>query len=433
MGPLGTSQVPRDTEEYVSRIRLKETSEESETAMSIDILTGVPGSGKSRRLIETVNSALERGRSALTFACSDSPVLASRPSLRDHHRLACRVPGLQCPLDHFVSVAEAVRILGQTPPETLVAFEESQFFGDGMVRHWLDASARGLDIVVATPSAEQLEILHAHGCQETRFTVMCQKCAATEATKFVLSPDRDITISACDKCHAEMVAEARQEILDRLERQDPYPGEQAIYQPVEFQECSGWRVLRPDTDARVELMASVFGELGLPDQGPTGQATYLDVGSNTGYLCHRIRRLGFFVEGTDVVEGDIRVAKLLDSFFRRDHNTYVAADAYDYLRDTVDRLFDVTSAFSVLQWVMIQRSSEDGIACLEWLFAKTKRICFLEMGDSSEAHYKDRIGIDINRAWTENIMKEKGGFSEVRVFDAKEHSLKRDVFAGIRL
>ena len=42
----------------------------------ITILYGLPGSGKSKRLIEQVNAAKAQGRAALTFACSDSPWLA---------------------------------------------------------------------------------------------------------------------------------------------------------------------------------------------------------------------------------------------------------------------------------------------------------------------------------------------------------------------
>lgn len=397
--------------------------------MPITILTGLPGAGKSRRLIDTVNARRGRGHPVLTFACSDSPILMSRPALREHARLACRIPNITCPLSHFVSAAEAASILGEVRPDTLVAFEESQFFGPAMVQPWLDASNRGLELIIATPSPEQLDALKHNGCEESRLFLTCQQCRSADATTFVCLPEEDATLAMCNPCYAQMTRDARCEILERLERQEPHPGEKAIYQPVELDECSDWKVLRPDSQARFRLMTHVLHEAGIQGESP---ATYLDVGCNTGYFCHHMRRLGFYAEGTDVVKGDIKVARLLDSFFRRDHNTYVAADAYDYLRDTADRQFDVTSAFSVFQWVMMQRSPEDGITCLERLFAKTKRVCFLEMGDSSEAHYKDRIGIDINRSWTQEIMKEKGGFPEVRLLGAQEHGIKRDIFAGIK-
>jgi SAM-dependent methyltransferase len=164
-------------------------------------------------------------------------------------------------------------------------------------------------------------------------------------------------------------------------------------------------------------------------------ATYLDVGCNTGYFCHHMHRLGFFAEGEDVVKGDIEVAQILDSWFRRDGNRYVVQNAYDYLRDSQDRLFDVTSAFAVFQWLMIQTTVERGEQCLRWLFAKTQRICFLEMGYSAEPQYKDKLPGNIDRGWVFNIMQQEGGFSEIRMYDASKNQLmfgSRDLFVGIK-
>src|SRR5688500_16569196 len=83
---------------------------------------GLPGSGKSARLIELVNARLEQGRPALTFACNESPWLTARESVRVNRLLGCRVPGLLAPLHHLVSTEEGAAILDQTPPGTLVAF-----------------------------------------------------------------------------------------------------------------------------------------------------------------------------------------------------------------------------------------------------------------------------------------------------------------------
>jgi len=84
----------------------------------------------------------------------------------------------------------------------------------------------------------------------------------------------------------------------------------------------------------------------------------------------------------------------------------------------------------------MQTSLEQGIACLEWLFAKTEQVCFLEMGYSSEPHYKDKIaGAHIDRSWVRNIMEEKGNFSEIRMFDGQEYGLMfgaRDLFVGLK-
>ena len=60
------------------------------------------------------------------------------------------------------------------------------------------------------------------------------------------------------------------------------------------------------------------------------------------------------------------------------------------------------------------------LTCLQWLFAKTKRLCFLEMGCSAEPQYKEKLKANIDRAWVRRIMEDKGGFSEIQMFDAKE-------------
>ena len=101
--------------------------------MSLHVFTGLPGSGKSSRLIEVVNSAIARGQPVATFACCESPVLAQRERLRVHRLLGCRRPELTCPLHHFVSTTEAMSILCGLSEGTVAAFEEAQFFGPEIV------------------------------------------------------------------------------------------------------------------------------------------------------------------------------------------------------------------------------------------------------------------------------------------------------------
>jgi SAM-dependent methyltransferase len=181
-------------------------------------------------------------------------------------------------------------------------------------------------------------------------------------------------------------------------------------------------------------MVKLIEEAGLLAAVAPNSPTYLDIGCNTGYFCDRIRCLGFYTEGVDLVEADIAVAKILDAYFRKGHTRYVVQDAFDYLEQTQDRFFDVTSAFAVFQWLMIQTTVERGIRCLEWFFAKTKRLCFLEMGYSAEPQYSERLKANIDRNWVCSIMEEKGDFSEIRTFDAKEHGLMfgRDLIVGIK-
>src|SRR5207302_1293426 len=110
-------------------------------------------------------------------------------------------------------------------------------------------------------------------------------------------PGKDATRALCDACRAAETEEVRRDLLDRLQRQGPYPGEKAIYQPIELSECADWRLLRPDSAKRVELMTRVLREAHLPPVPVQERMTYLDVGCNTGYFCHKMHRLGFHATG----------------------------------------------------------------------------------------------------------------------------------------
>ena len=143
-------------------------------------------------------------------------------------------------------------------------------------------------------------------------------------------------------------------------------------------------------------------------------------------------KAGFTSKGVDIVEGDLGVARLLSTFFRRDYVHYVLSDVQEYLRSTVADKFDVASAFSIFQWVMIQTTPQKGIDCMHWLFQKTRRVCFLEMGEYTEAHYVERAGIEYDRDWVYKFMKDHGEFSRIEIADKREFGLKRDLFIGFK-
>jgi thymidine kinase len=249
--------------------------------MSLHLFTGLPGSGKSSRLIELVNSAIARHQPVSTFACSESPVLAEREEFRVHRVLACRRPDLVCPLHYFVSTLEASVILSCIPPGTLAAFDEAQSFDPGIVKHWTEASQRGVEVLVSIPSDLQLGLLEGSEFTATVFKVQCQKCGNTEASTFAVLPETNGAMSLCGQCRDEMVVIARRDLLDRLERQPPHPGEKAIYQPIdELPECASWKIVRPDSKTRVDLMSRLISEMGLPKSVAPSPATYLDVFSN---------------------------------------------------------------------------------------------------------------------------------------------------------
>jgi thymidine kinase/SAM-dependent methyltransferase len=397
--------------------------------MSITVLTGPSGSGKSRTLIKAVNEASAAGRRVSTFL-SKAVVARSRdPSSWCHSTIGCQEEGLVCPLDHLVSSQEGAAILRTLPSGTLVAFDEAHLFDPSIATAWMDASNRDLEVLIATPSTEQTQLLGERPTVK-QLSVTCGRCGIAEAFVSLVFPgDRDAT-PLCSQCEAAVIHEARSKIVRRLKDQAPYPGEETIYQPVEISPCHTWRVLRPDSAKRADLMRNVIDEVERMDGvRPT---FYIDLGCNTGYFCHRMAQFGLASRGVDLLEDDIEVARLIDSFFHRDHSHFVVADVHEYLRATRQQTVDVTSAFSVIQWLILQKSLQHGLEALQWLFEKTERICFLEMGYAAEEIYQGKLPQFMDRAWVHEVMEARGLFDDIRCYDAGEHGLMRDLFVGIK-
>ncbi len=359
--------------------------------------------------------------------CSDSSILRARPNITKRGRMGCR-SGSTTTVDHFVSAERCIALVGDATRGSLLAFDEAQHFGERLVEAWCAAADRGAELLIASASPAQLEALGRKGHKPTRLSLECQSCRQCEATTFFVHRDEDRTESVCERCHDRLRADAEREVVERLERGIPFPGEKSIYQPVELEACADWNVVREDSDTRFGLIRDLCRREGLPE----AHSTYLDVGCNTGYFCNRMAHEGFRCTGVDVTVNDIEVARLLGSYVRRDFAAYVLSDAHDYLANSQDETFDVTSAFSVFQWVMIQKTPEHGLDCMRWLFGKSRRICILEMGESTEAHYVERVGLQYDSAWILGFMQETGDFERIDVLEADEHRILRDLFIGYK-
>ena len=404
--------------------------------MSITIFKGLPGSGKSRKLIQEVNDAHSSQRPAVTILSSDAAWMMGYSSYYSTRKLASREPGgPNCPIDYFVSTLELQEVLTGVEPGTLVAVEEAQMFGADATRSWLSAAERGIDLILVSPSSEQLETLTSTQYSVVHFPMLCQVCRSKEAVTVIVRQD-DVTVSVCGHCFGEESRKARDRTLDLLLQELPHRGEKALYQPVELPECSNWRVSRPDSQARLQILVDVLRETEIIGDNAEHH-TYLDIGCSTGFFCSGLQELGLYAKGVDAVANNIEIAKLLDSFVRRQRRpnrkfvTYAVADAYTYLCDSKDESFDVISAFSVIQWVMAQRSVEAAYECFDHIFAKTKRVCVIEMGYSSHDRYGELLPVLVDRDWVHQTVA-RGGFDQVRVVEAGSDGVMRDLFIGIR-
>jgi len=405
--------------------------------MSLTVFSGLPGSGKSKRLIETVLETQALDKPVVTILSSDSEWITGYDSYSRERRLGCRAGGVSCDIDYFIPSEQLPGVLQALAPGTIVAIDEAQMFGPDAAHSWLAASRHGLDLLLVSPSATHLSILSQSNYNVVEFQMTCERCRERQAHTVVLKADGATTVSMCNECFETEATEAKKEILDLLIAELPHRGSKAVYQPVHLAEASSWPVSRPDSERRAEVVIDILREVGVLDGDRSSTPTYIDLGCSTGYFCHRMQGEGMYAMGVDAVEGSIAIARQLESYVRRPARenkkfvTFEVADVYDYLRETTDDKFDVVSAFSVLQWVMTQRPLEDAMSCFQWMFEKSRRVAVLEMGYSSQDNYAELLPIEVDRTWVENLMK-LGDFDEVRVLDADEFGVMRDLFIGIR-
>jgi len=219
-------------------------------ATPLTLFEGLPGSGKSKRLIELVNAARAAGQPALTFACSDAAWMLLSHGHGLTPVLACRESGLACELDHHVTSLEAGKILERVPPGTLVAFEEAHCFAPAITEHWKAAARRGVELFICAPSPAQKSKLGAFPRRETNFIVVCQHCQNADATRWVIPPRHDAPIAICGVCYEAVGTEARRAIL-RSSQLHPHNTVSPLVEP-------GPAVLPTASRHRIECMERVI-------------------------------------------------------------------------------------------------------------------------------------------------------------------------------
>ncbi len=142
---------------------------------------------------------------------------------------------------------------------------------------------------------------------------------------------------------------------------------------------------------------------------------------------------GFSATGVDVTKNFIDWATRLARLKGQDI-THVCQDAEKFLLSSAVP-FDVTSSFATIQWVMAQRGYAAGVNCFKALFDRTRYVCVVEMGYSTEEIYKtkilDRPG-EIDKEWVLGIMKEHGNFQHIEFYPSGERGIWRDIFIGYK-
>ncbi len=403
--------------------------------MSLTVLQGPPGSGKTAHAIELLQAAQDSGRRTFVTISSELPRSMMRQSQLARGRFGSRT-GATWPIDALAGSRELPDLLGALEPGTLAVVEDAYGFSDATVQAWLAASARGVDVVLVAPSRQQLATIDGPGISIREFTNACERCATRPASRVVLRDTDGSTGVFCDACFSEMAEQALLRMRELLRDGGPHEGQEYLYQPIEIPPFSDWRVVRTDSPARARVMHDAIVKASV--LSVSASPTFLDIGSTTGYFCDYFAARGFQSKGVDLTHKNIEVARLLDSFVRRPRRAsgafvvYEQSDAYTYLRDSQAERVDVSSSLAVFQWIILQRDVQAGIDCIQWLAAKTKQLMFLEMGYTEEELYRSKLPITIDREWVVRQLQD-AGFSSIRCLDRGEHGLRRDIFVASKI
>lgn len=402
---------------------------------NITIYTGLPGTGKTTALINTMEEHQNAGGKVVLFLSSEHEELTRRKNVKPGGRMGCRTPGLSFLIDHVCTTAEAGEKLNDLESGTLVVFDEAHFFQPEVVNSWRKAANEGVKVLVGTPSSHQLERLNSNHYSERKMEVKCE-CKQATATEVVYKDNMTFPTHLCKKCHIKYMSSEIDSLLADVKASDPFPGELHTYQPFYSLDMPGWKLVRGDSPARLAVIRDAVSRSPKVKEllaDPVLQPTFLDLGCCSGFFTDGMDESGFKSHGVDVTKHFIDWASRLSKMQGKAINL-TQADAYKFMLET-EQSFDVASTFATVQWVMVQKGYETGLECFKNFFAKTNHIAIVEMGYTVEDIYKDKIkgapGV-IDKDWVLELMNEYGDFSTIEVHHAGENGIWRDIFVGFR-
>lgn len=397
------------------------------------IFTGLPGSGKSSKIIEMLNEQRNNKKDCLFILSNENDILTKRPKVKNFE-FGCRKPNLSTKIDYIVSTNDLDTLLNKFKNNLDIYIDEAQYFTDQLVNICKKQITLGKKFIISCPSFEQLEKFKTLknnndlNIKIKNFELNCLNCRDEIATKYYIDKYGDFTVALCNKCFGEYINISNQ-ITETLIKIAPRPNEKVIYQPVPIEGTFNFECIREDSINRLKIMKDTISKYYQKDMYEN--LSYVDVGCNTGFFVNYISLLKIKSVGVDVVKNDLDLGRLIAKHLTRSNSQFINCDALEYLSNLSEQ-FDITSSFSVFQWIMLQKNYEAGLKCIELLFKKTKKICFFELGYKNEEHYRDRIKEEINQDWIYKVMHSSDQFKKIEFFDANKNKLKRDFFVGIK-
>ena len=403
--------------------------------MGLKVYEGLPASGKTKAIISEMDRRRSFGDRVMLVLSNEHEELTRRQNVREGGMMGCRDSTKKFPIDRVIGTAEACELLAEQVAGTLIAFDEAQYFNPKIVPAWLDASERGVDILVGTPSQMQLQALNGAQYDLKKLEVMCS-CQKRNATRVMYSKDLTYPAHLCDRCYHARMKDEEKKLLKLVQESEPFPGELHTYQPFFGIDMYGWKLVRNDCPARFDIILDAVARSDSVQEklsDPVKQPAFIDLGCCSGFFSHAMAEQGFRSHGVDVAEHFILWANQV-AFSKGQAIDYKCQDLLDFLR-TSDKTYDVVSTFATVQWVMDQRGYEAGMECFQRIFEKTSSICIVEMGYTTEDIYRMKIKdrpSEIDRQWVMNLMESFGKFSQIEFHPAGEGGIWRDIFVGFK-
>lgn len=408
---------------------------DGEKDITLRVYTGLPASGKSSAIISASIERKALGDSVELILSNEHKELTRRHNVRPGAFMGCRDNSLGMLIDHVVNTTDAKSILAKAAPSTMLVFDEAQYFGAEIVDSWFEASRRGVDILVGTPSGAQLSLLGEQEFEHVHVSVPCA-CGAVTSTHVIYNKDLVYPTHFCSRCYEETMNQEIQQLLEVVKDAEPFPGDLHTYQPFYDIDMSGWKLVRNDCPSRIHIILEAVSRcesLQAKLAHSVKQPSFIDVGCCSGFFSDGMSSHGFAAAGVDVsadfIQWASRVARSKGQDIR-----YTQENALTYL-EKLEEKFDVISTFATIQWVMAQQGYEAGLKCFDHIFNKTNEICVVEMGYTEEAIYKDKIldrPVEIDRNWVINLMKASNLFDTIEVHPAGEAGIWRDIFVGFK-
>ncbi|MBA58543.1 MAG: hypothetical protein CMQ40_05155 [Gammaproteobacteria bacterium] len=403
--------------------------------MSLKIYTGLPASGKTSAIISEMDGRRAAGDTVVLVLSNEHEELTRRPNVRAGGLMGCRDKTKKFPIDYVIGTQEASEMLELAESGSLIVFDEAQYFGPQIAKSWMNASGRGVDVIVGTPSVRQLEALEGVDYQHRKMEVFC-RCGKREATQVMYGKDLVYPLHLCNRCYDVQMRIEEEQLLDIVKSSEPFPGERHTYQPLYGIDMSLWKLVRNDCPARLNIILDAVSRAGFVQEklnDAVKQPSFIDLGCCSGFFSHAMAEQGFLSAGVDVSKDFISWATQA-AYLKGQAVKYESQDVLEYLQGT-EKTFDVTSTFATIQWVMDQKGYNAGIECFEKIFAKTKSICVIEMGYTDEDIYKKKIQdrpVEIDKHWVLKLMKSSGNFASIEFHPAGEAGIWRDIFVGFK-